>query len=99
MKNTMKGKHQYQVTRREFVAGALSAGAAITGAPALLRGQNLNSKLNIAFIGAGGRGRANMSQLLMIPGQEERRRPADPGAGPHPDENAVVLCDVDQNYL
>jgi predicted dehydrogenase len=100
MKNTTKGRRRSQVTRREFVAGALAAGAAVAAAPALLRGQNLNSKLDIAFIGVGGRGRANMSQLAMIPGQEQRRRrPADPGAGPHPDENVVVLCDVDQDYI
>ena len=99
MKNITDGKKKSQVTRREFVTGALAAGAAITGAPALLRGKNLNNKLNIAFIGAGGRGRANMRQLTIIPGQEERRRPPEPGAGPHPDENVTVLCDVDQNYL
>jgi len=45
-----------QVTRRQF--GRVCAGAAVgtLGAPALLRGENLNSKLNIAIVGAGGRG-------------------------------------------
>jgi predicted dehydrogenase len=47
------------VTRREFVGGTLAAGM-VAGAPALLRGQNLNDKLNIAIIGAGGRGAANL---------------------------------------
>jgi hypothetical protein len=46
-----------RVTRREFVG---TAAAAVAGAPAILRGQNLNNKLNIAVIGAGGRGRANL---------------------------------------
>src|SRR5436190_4580063 len=42
------------ITRRQFVAGA----AAVVGtAPAILRGRNLNDKLNIAIIGAGGRGK------------------------------------------
>ncbi|MFB3905882.1 MAG: Gfo/Idh/MocA family protein [Acidobacteriota bacterium] len=99
MKNVTYERNQSRVTRREFVSGVLVAGTAIAGAPALLRGQNLNSKLNIAFIGVGGRGLANMRQLTIIPGQEPRRRPAEPTAGPHPDENVVVLCDVDQNYL
>jgi predicted dehydrogenase len=33
-----------------------AAGAAAIGAPAFLRGQNLNSKLNVGIIGCGGRG-------------------------------------------
>jgi predicted dehydrogenase len=43
--------------RRDFLrTSALAAGAAVMGAPALVRGQNLNSKLNIGIIGCGGRG-------------------------------------------
>jgi predicted dehydrogenase len=48
------------MTRREFVGGALTAAGVVGAAPALLRGQNLNSKLNLAIIGAGGRGAANL---------------------------------------
>ena len=40
------------------------ATAVATGvAPAFLRGQNLNSKLNIAIIGAGGRGGSNTESV------------------------------------
>jgi predicted dehydrogenase len=49
------------VSRRSFnkvVAGA--AGAAVLGFPAILRGQNLNSKVNIAMVACGGRGGANL---------------------------------------
>jgi hypothetical protein len=43
--------------RRDFLkSAAFAAGAAAFGVPTLLRGQNLNSKLNIAIIGAGGKG-------------------------------------------
>jgi len=35
---------------------ALATGAAALGAPAFLRGQNLNNKLNLGIIGCGGRG-------------------------------------------
>jgi hypothetical protein len=43
--------------RRDFIkAAALATGAVVFGVPAMLRGQNLNSKLNIAVIGAGGKG-------------------------------------------
>jgi predicted dehydrogenase len=49
-----------RISRREFVGGAIAAVGVFKGAPAILRGQNLNSKLNIAIIGAGGRGVANL---------------------------------------
>ena len=51
-------KRQRRITRRQFVGGALATAGVLAGAPAILRGQNLNNKLNIAIIGAGGRGRA-----------------------------------------
>jgi len=35
----------------------------IAGAPAILRGQNLNNKLNIAFIACGGRANASLGEL------------------------------------
>jgi predicted dehydrogenase len=85
------------LTRREFVGGALAAAGAVAGAPAFLRGQNLNSKLDIAFIACGGRALASLSELTMAPGRASRGSAAD--AGPHPDENVVVICDVDQNAI
>src|SRR6202789_3686897 len=46
--------------RREFIkASSMAAGALAFGVPALLRGQNLNSKLNIACVGVGGKGRSD----------------------------------------
>ena len=56
----MRKTRQRRITRREFVGETLAAAGVIAGAPAILRGQNLNSRLNIAMIGAGGRGRANL---------------------------------------
>ena len=51
-------------SRRSFLATtAAGVGAAAIGAPAILRGQNLNSKLNIAVIGSGGRGGANLRSV------------------------------------
>ena len=43
------------LTRRQFAQKAAAA-SALFSAPAFLRGQNLNSKLNLAMIGSGGRG-------------------------------------------
>ncbi len=51
------------MTRREFVGGALPAAGAVAGAPAILRGQNLNSKLNVACIAVGGRGGSSVSAV------------------------------------
>jgi predicted dehydrogenase len=46
--------------RRDFLKSAtLAAGAATFGVPTLLRGQNLNSKLNIAIVGANGKGKSD----------------------------------------
>src|SRR5438046_2896248 len=45
------------LTRRHFLkTSSLAVGASIVGAPAFLRGQNLNEKINIACIGVGGKG-------------------------------------------
>ena len=99
---TKKARRQ-SITRREFVGGAFAAGAMVAGAPALLRGRNLYSKLNIAFIGAGGRANASLGELTITPGRPERRSgrgPASVAPGvPHPDENVAVLCDIDQEAL
>ena len=46
-------------SRRSFLKSTAAIGACAIGAPAILRGSNLNEKLNIAVIGAGGRGAAN----------------------------------------
>jgi predicted dehydrogenase len=102
-KKTTKKMRQSQMTRREFVVGALAAGGVITGAPAFLRGQNLNNKLNIAMIACGGRALANMNG---DGGGSGRGRGAAPGgdapaATPSaptgiPAENITVLCDVNQ---
>jgi predicted dehydrogenase len=49
------------VSRRTFLGTSmLAAGAATFGFPAIVRGQNLNEKLNIAMIGVGGRGSGNL---------------------------------------
>ena len=57
------------MTRREFVGQTLATAAVIAGAPAFLRGQNLNNKLNIAFIACGGRANASLAELTLVPGR------------------------------
>jgi predicted dehydrogenase len=48
---------KHQLSRRQFIKySTIATTAAMATAPAFLRGQNLNNKLNIATIGAGGKG-------------------------------------------
>src|SRR5712664_4729946 len=95
MKKAANKTRQCQMTRREFVGGAVAAAGVMTGAPALLRGRNLNDKLDIAFIACGGRALDNLKELTVAPGRAAEGE----GAAPHPDENVVVLCDVNQTAL
>ncbi|HOW63847.1 MAG TPA: Gfo/Idh/MocA family oxidoreductase [Candidatus Paceibacterota bacterium] len=52
-----------RMTRRNFARTLLSATGGVVIAPALLRGQNLTGKLNIAIIACGGRGAGNMDAV------------------------------------
>ena len=58
MPNHKSSKHV--VTRRGFLETTAAAATAAFGAPAIVHGRNLNERLNIAIIGSGGRGGANM---------------------------------------
>src|SRR5881409_1990618 len=101
MKKTKNRTYSCAMTRREFVGRTLAAGA-IIGAPAFLRGQNLNNKLNIAFIACGGRANASLGELTLVPGRGAGgggRRAGAAAAGPHPEENVAVICDVNEVAL
>ncbi len=54
------GHPAFRPSRRQFGRAVVSAAAGIFAAPAVVRGRNLNEKLNIAVIGVGGRGEANL---------------------------------------
>lgn len=103
MNKTSVTNPSLQITRRNFVGRALATGALLTGgAPAFLRGQNLNNKLNIAFIGCGGRGNTNLNELTLVPGRPTKKgkasgnAPVPESTAPHPDENVALVCDVNQ---
>lgn len=51
------------VSRRSFLRSTATALGATLGAPAIVRGQNLNSLLDIAVIACGGRGASNMKDV------------------------------------
>ena len=50
-----------KVTRRRFLEGSAAAGLAVTAVPNILSAKSPNEKLNIACIGVGGRGRADLA--------------------------------------
>src|SRR5437773_12536512 len=96
MKKTTNKPRSLAMTLRQFVGRTLATGV-LTAVPAFLRGQNLNSKLNIAFIACGGRAHASLGELTIVPGRSpggSGRRAGAATEGPHPDENVTVPCDV-----
>lgn len=51
------------IARRHFLKQTgLGAGGLILGAPAIVRGQNLNSRINVAAIGVGGKGDSDVKE-------------------------------------
>jgi hypothetical protein len=64
------------MTRREFVGRTMATTAVMAGAPAFVRAQDLNNKLNIAFIACGGRGNANLAELTIAPDRAESNGPS-----------------------
>jgi predicted dehydrogenase len=52
------------ITRRRFVQGAALAGAGVLSAPAFVHSRSPGSKLHVAVIGCGGRGAANLHEVL-----------------------------------
>src|SRR5829696_620832 len=99
MKKSPSKLRTNQMTRREFVGRALTTAGVIAGAPAFLRGQNLNNKLNIAFIACGGRANTSLGELTLVPGRPgAKAKKGDTGGPdvPHPDENVAVICDINQ---
>lgn len=100
MDTTTRHTQRRDISRRAFVGGALAVGGLMAHAPAILRGQNLNSKMNIAFIGAGGRANASLRALTVLPNEAPQKpEPSISRPGTRPDENVVVLCDINQETL
>ena len=58
-----------QVTRRRFLGAAAAASAVSFAAPAIVRSAAPNSRLNLAFIGTGGRGLRNIQTMLANDGE------------------------------
>src|SRR4051812_35875314 len=57
------GRPATGTTRRQFGRAVTGAAVGALAAPAIVRGRNLNEKLNIAMIATGGRGAHNLSHF------------------------------------
>jgi predicted dehydrogenase len=104
MKKITSEHRSDRLTRRQFVGQGLATAGYLASAPAFLRGQNLNNKLNIAFIACGGRANASFNELTVAPGRAggDKKRGNSSGVsqpGPHPDENVAVICDINQTAV
>src|SRR5262245_46913583 len=52
-----------ELSRRQFLTQTAAAGIVTRSEPAIVRGRNLNDKLNLAIIGSGGRGADNLRDV------------------------------------
>jgi hypothetical protein len=95
-----------RTSRRQFLASGAAAAASL-GFPAITRSRSPNAKLNLVFIGVGGRGGGNLSSISGIPmALPKKKDGADPKAPPpalpsaaDAAENIVALCDVNAQNL
>lgn len=91
----MPGTHH---TRRRFLNNSLLAVASPLAFPAITRARSPNSRLNLVFIGVGGRGASNIQSLVGVPllqandGKQGKARL-------EPTENVVAICDVNAQNL
>jgi len=104
MKKPAQPSRSLPLTRRAFFGRSLATAGFLAGAPAFLRGRNLNSNLNIAFIACAGRANASLNELTRPPGgtvipNGKKGAAQSRAAGPHPDENVAVICDINQLAL
>src|ERR1041384_5798754 len=99
-KKSNQRNRQHKLNRRALIGSALGSAAFLVSAPAFLRGQNLNSKLNIALIACGGRALANMNgDGGGGRGKNDPQVPPSESATGIPGENITVLCDVNQQAV
>jgi len=92
---------QPSLPRRQFLAQSTLAVAGALGFPAIVSSRSPNAKLNLVFIGVGGRGASNIQSLVGVP----LLRPKNAKAGetppplPEPTENVIAICDVNGENL
>lgn len=92
------------VSRRRFLAHSGLATASVLGFPAIVSSRSPNEKLNLVFIGVGGRGAGNLKELTGISiwsgkGRQPQDLPGKESTAMEPNENVVAMCDVNGQNL
>ncbi|MDZ4287716.1 MAG: Gfo/Idh/MocA family oxidoreductase [Prosthecobacter sp.] len=89
------------VSRRHFLAQSSAVAVGALGFPAIVSSRSPNAKVNLAFIGVGGRGAANVMSLVGVPlSSGKGKQPANQSPAPaQPTENVVAICDVNGQNL
>lgn len=92
---------QPSLPRRQFLAQSTLAAAGALGFPAIVSSRSPNAKLNLVFIGVGGRGAANVQSLVGVPLMRPKNAKAGekPAPLPEPTENVIAICDVNGENL
>lgn len=88
-------------SRRHFLAQTSLAAASTLGFPAITSARSPNSRLNLVFIGVGGRGAANIQGLVGVPVMRPKNAKAGEASAPMPvpSENVIAICDVNGENL
>lgn len=90
-------------SRRHFIAQGSLVAASALGFPAIVHARSPNAKINLAFIGVGGRGASNVQSLTgvaLYPGKPKTGKESQtPEPRPEPKENVVAICDVNGQNL
>jgi predicted dehydrogenase len=89
-------------SRRQFLTqSSLLAGAAL-GFPAIVSSRSPNARVNLAFIGVGGRAGSNIKELVgtvLLPKAPKKGEEAAAPTFDEPTENVVAICDVNSQHL
>ena len=94
-------------SRRQFITRSATAAAAF-GFPAIVSSRSPNAKLNLVFIGVGGRATGNIKDLTGVTLYNPKTAQKAPKQGEvavqppppvEPRENVVALCDVSEKNL
>ena len=92
------------LSRRRFLAQSSLAAASTLGFPAIVSCKSPNEKLNLVFIGTGGRGASNIKETVGVSlwsgkGAQPKEQPGKDSTAMEPSENVVGLCDVNGQNL
>jgi predicted dehydrogenase len=96
--------NDHTLSRRRFLTNTGLVAASSIGFPAIVSCKSPNEKLNLVFIGVGGRGASNIKDTVGVSlwpgkGQQKKDQPTLESTAMEPTENVVAVCDVNGQNL